>query len=56
MKIEIQASGENHSAISAVLDELSNEIFFNRKIVQWSVVNDEAQASAVVVQEEKEGE
>jgi hypothetical protein len=60
MKIEIQASGTDRISISAALDKLSTKIMTQDKKIWASAVilgDDDlchAQASAVVVQEEKE--
>ncbi len=57
MKIEIQASGESVKAIRKALKEVVNLMdWHDSNENNWHVNIGTAQASAVVVQEEKEGE
>ncbi len=56
MKIEIQASGETLSAVTRHLKEVLRGIEDYPCRKDWTAGSDDGFASAVVVQEEKEGE
>jgi hypothetical protein len=56
MKIEIQASGESLNDAKTEVSWLLREITLQPDATQWQVKSNKGQASAVVVQEEKEGE
>ncbi len=55
MKIEIQASGDDQEEIANVVSHLADRILLDEP-QHWHVRIGTSQASAVVVQEEKEGE